>query len=199
MHAYVDMKNKIYHRKGCNCIKNINSLYYTEMNEDINKYYAFGLKPCEHCCPFIRQFEKEEQDIKLFCLNNSAKYKILGESLLIDTYYSSWKILYSDNGDLKLYHENNQQYNRYNQINGTIIKQYHDQSDISSITIMGYLNYIIAHDKFRETKNTKYKHYNLNSRTKRFLYKRSKKKDTKRSINRIYNILEELEVEKMIK
>ena len=197
MHVYVDMKNKIYHRKGCNCIKDINLLYYIEMDEDLSKYYAFGLKPCKQCSPFIDQFKKEEQEIKLFCLNNSIIYKIMGESLLINTYYSSWKILYNENGDLKLYHENNQKYNRYNQVDGNIIKEYHDQYDVASVTIIGYLNYIIKHDKFRETNNTKYKRYNLNSKTKRFLYKRQKKKDVKRMSNRVYNILEELEPEKM--
>lgn len=197
MHACVDMKHKIYHREGCSCIKDINLLYYTEMNEDVSKYYAFGLKPCKYCSPFIEQFEKEEQEIKLFCLNNSIKYKVMGEALLIDTYYSSWKILYDENNNLKLYHENNQKYNRYNQIDGTIIKEYHDQYDVSSVNIIGYLKYIIKHDKFRETNNTKYKHYNLNSKTKRFLYKRQKKKDVKRMCNRVYNILEELEAEKM--
>ena len=38
MHVYVDMKNKIYHRKGCKCIKDINLLYYIEMDEDLSKH-----------------------------------------------------------------------------------------------------------------------------------------------------------------
>ena len=199
MHAYIDEKTKIYHRIDCKCVENINPRYFKEMRENIVDYYKLGYKPCPICSPLIKQFKKEEKEIKLFCMEHSIKYKIIDESLLIDTYYSSWKIIFAirTGGDLILYHENNQQYNRYNQVNGNIIKTYHIQNDISSTTIIGYLQYIINHDRFRETKNTKYKHYNLNSRTKRFLYRRAKKKDRRICVNRVYNILEELEAEKM--
>lgn len=199
MHAYVDMKTRTYHRVDCLCVKHIQPRYFMEMRENIANYYKLGYKPCPVCAPLITQFKKEEKEIKLFCMEHSIKWKIVDESLLIDTYYSSWKIIFAirTGGDLILYHENNQQYSRYNQVKGNIIKQYHIQDDVASVTIMGYLNYIVAHDKFRETKNTKYKHYNLHSRTNRFLYRRSKKKDRRRCVNRVYNILEEIEAEKM--
>ena len=196
MHAYVDTKTNTYHRIYCDCVKHIKPSNLIEMRENIASFYTLGYKPCECCSPLLKQFKKEEKDIRLFCLNNAIHIKFVDESLIIDTFYSSWKLIYAirTGGTLVLYHENNQIYNKYNSVKGNIIKEYHNQK-VEYNSIMDYLKYIVAHDEYKSDKSTSYKKYNKTSRTKRYLRNRAKMKDYARKTNRVLNIIEELEAQ----
>lgn len=195
MHTVVDTRTNTYHRINCDCINYIPEEYREEKRLKIFDYYLEGYKPCEKCSDLLRLFKQEEKDIKEFCFEHAINYKLRDESLLIDTYFSSWKIIfaYRSGQGLVLYHENNQAYYLCQTVKGDVIKQYHYQFDAHSDTILGYLKYIVEHDKWRQLKNTNYKRTGRNTRTKRYLYKRAVKKDKKRTTARVYNLLEELQ------
>lgn len=195
MHAIIDKKTKTYHRIDCDCIKDIDEKDRVELNLTIFEYYLQGYKPCEKCSELVKRYKQEEKDIKQFCFENAMTCRLRDESLLIDTYFSSWKIIFTfrSTSGLLLYHENNQAYYTCQTVNGDIIKKYHYQYDIHSDTIMGYLKYIVEHDKWRQYNNTRYKRVGKSTRTKRYLYKKNAKKNKMRTTTRVYNLLEELQ------
>lgn len=195
MHTIIDAKTKTYHRIDCDCIKDIKPEDRIEKRLTIFEYYLQGYKPCEKCSELVRLYKQEEKEIKQFCFENAMSCKMRDESLIIDTYFSSWKIIFSfrSGSGLLLYHENNQAYYTCQTINGQVMKKYHYQYDIHSDTIMGYLHYIVEHDKWRQENNVRYKKIGKNTRTKRYLYRRNDKKNRRRSTARVYNLLEELQ------
>ena len=200
---YALIKNGYYHRPYCKCIKETDT--YTESTDKtINQLRYAGYKPCKYCSKLLRQYYKEEKAIRDFCFEHALKYKLVGEALLVSTYYSSWKIVVDyqstvENKALTLLHENLQKYIQCNRSDGIIHKRYHFQKDIYCNTIIGYLQYIVAHEKFREGVDNRYKRYSTNTKRMRQKYAHDKKKNQDKGSIRVYNLLEELRYEEEYK
>lgn len=194
----IDTKNKVYHRSECSCLRKVSKKNQEEKNMNIFDFYVQGFKPCSVCSPLLRQYEIEKDEIRKFCVANGLSYRIRDESLLIDTYVSSWKIIYTlkNRRWLRLYHENTQLYYKCNSVNGEIIKSYHNQESAHSSTILGYLKYIVEHDNYKYKNSTRYKKMNKNTKTKKYLYDRAKKRDEKARVLRVCNVIEQLQQEK---
>lgn len=201
MDFIVDKKTNIYHRPQCGCLTKVEETNQLPTSQNIFVMYTLGYTPCKICSPLIRRYEMEKKEIKSFCLEHGISMKVRDETILIDTHVSSWKIIYVQKNRkyLRLYHENTQLYFKCKQVNGEIIKQYHNQTDAHSSTILGYLEYIYEHDQFRDKEKNKYKHQNKNTRTQKYLYRRSKRRDINRSSRRVYNLLDELQAQNKIK
>lgn len=200
---YALIKNGYYHRPYCKCIKEGDDVIESK-DKTINQLFYEGYKPCRYCSKLLMQYYKEEKAIKEFCFEHSLRYKLVGEALLISTYYSSWKIVvdYQSTVDIKaltLMHENLQKYIQCDKSNGIIHKRYHFQKDVYCNTIIGYLQYIVEHEKFREGVDNKYKTYNTNTRYWRKRYTEERKKNQDKGAIRVYNLLEELRVEREYK
>lgn len=199
MNYIIDPETKIYHRTNCECIKKYKpteSIYDT-----IPSLYYKGYTPCPICSPLVRMYEKEKKDLKIFALENGLTMELRDESLYIDTFLASWKIIHTQKYPyrLKLFHENTQFYSKCKIVEGNIIKQYHDQ-EVHYDTLMKYLQYIVNHDTYRDHENNSYrKKKRKKSKTEKFLYRRSKNRNISKGARRVYNIIDELEAKREAK
>lgn len=193
------IKNGYYHRPYCDCIR-AGDEYTVSNDKSISQLGKMGYLPCRYCSKFLRQYYAEEKEIKEFCFEHALRYKLLGEALLINTYYSSWKVAvdyqsFHEKNALVLMHENDQMYIMCDRDQGNIYRKYHFQNDVHCNTILGYLQYIIEHDKYREGVNTQWRKYSRKTEYQRKKYRKDRSKDIDRMSIRVYNLLEELKVE----
>lgn len=102
-----------------------------------------------------KYYHQEEDAIMDICMENFITCFLQGKSLVIETPVSTWKII--TNGRKKsmfLYHRNEMEKDVIDDPNA-LVPNYHSQSCRRN-TIVEYLEYIIAHDFYRE-KNPVYK------------------------------------------
>lgn len=191
MEFFVDENKKIYHRPDCECVNSLQNKKH--MYEGIFDMYCMGYKPCIKCSPFMVQYEQEKEEIHKFALEHGIRIKLRDECLIIDTHVSSWKLikdLYRSKA-LILFHENEQSYVKCNTKNGEIMKKYHTQN-CHYATIVEFLQYIIQHDKYKDDYNNKYRKGKKTTKTKRYLYNRSRTRNINIGTKRVLNLLDEL-------
>lgn len=199
MDFYVDKDTNIYHRADCDCLKNVpNKKILTTSSFNM---YRLGYTPCRKCAPIYKYYDEHREAIGRIALENGLSLRLRDESLLIESQLSSWKLVckpaYSGDGlRFKLYHENTQQYRNCDIVHGEIMKKYHDQ-EVHYKSIEENLEYIVQHDNYRKERNSRYKKTgSRTSKTGRYLYNRSKNRDINISTRRVYNLIEQLEVER---
>lgn len=194
---YVDMDTRIYHRKNCKCLDSEHNIM--EAKSSIPMLYTSGYFACEECSPLLKQYYKEEKDLKIYAVEHGLKMELRDESLYIDTFISSWKIIYTLRYPFrfKLLHENTQLYCKCKVINGNIIKEYHDQ-EVHYDNLMRYLEYIVNHDEYKNNRINSYRKKKRKTKTDRFLYNRSKNRNIIEGTRRVYNLIDELEAKKKL-
>lgn len=198
MEFYVDRKTNTYHRGSCECMKKL--INPRSISTSSFSMYKLGYTPCRKCTPMYKYYDEHRDAIGKIALENGLKLRLRDESLLVDSPLSSWKIIciVTNTGEVmfKLYHENTQQYRNCDIVNGEVMKKYHDQETWYK-TIEEQLKYIIKHDTYRTERNRKYKKSNnRTTKTGRYLYNRSKNRDISMSSRRVYNLIEELEIQR---
>ena len=138
-------KEKVVHFKCCHHVKNIkrenlgkiDSIYYVRRSE---------YRICSSCSPIIQHLKKECSTIDEYCTENKLSYFLDNGNLHIKTKYSNWQILVSDNiKRLELHHANTFEPEQENE---NSVPGYHKQKCKSS-TILGYMKYIIRHEKYK--------------------------------------------------
>lgn len=192
MYYIVDKSTKTYHRCECERVNHIK--YVGHINKTIPELYLLGYTPCEECSPLVRKYKQEERQIRSFAMENGLKIELRDETLYVDSFLSSWKIIHTSR--FKLFHENTQSYNKCEIERGNVKKKYHNQ-ECYYPTIMDNLEYIVRHDKYRDTANNAYRKRKKKSKTDRWLYKRSTKRYLNKSVRRVQNLITELEAKEL--
>ena len=135
---------KVVHTKHCCHLMNT-------PKEDIGcfsnaeKAHNYGYRLCKDCGPLEKYFARKKDTIEDFCRQNEISYKLEGNELLVETPYSSWKIITEGlQSFMCLYHKNELGKGRNSAVAG-----YHLQ-DHKSHSILSYLHYICSHDEYRQ-------------------------------------------------
>lgn len=188
----INSKEKIVHYEGCYHLKNIqpNNLKSFDTVRDVRKS---RYRICSCCSPITARLKKEQAELERYCLENGLLYYVNKGDLHIRTYHSKWKILVCDSkSTLELHHKN------------LFKKEYEDSTpgyhrqNFCSDSILGYLKYIDAHESYRKLNPlnivTKKEPPKKGTRRYRGLQKALAKKERKRQIGNVLNLIDSLSV-----
>lgn len=146
---------------------------------------------CNCCSSMGMRLRKEQKEIDTFCEKNKLKYLLWDGDLMIKAPTSDWKIIINGRDKkMFLYHKNKF---RSPSDDESMVPGYHSQAARQK-TILGYLQYIVAHDNFR-LKEAQTRERSRNS--KRDLRRNTNhiqrgKTNRKYSANQLYSILDSL-------
>ncbi len=188
----VNSKKKIVHFKGCHHLKNIKAKNLKSF-ENVYDVRKSEYRICSCCSPVLKQLRKEKSELLKYSMENGLSFFVQKGDLHICTHHSNWKVLVSNNESiLELHHKNNYEKEYRDSVRG-----YHKQNYISD-SILGYLEYINNHENYRmfcplpvfikkepPVKGTK--RWNRQQ-------KAMKKKERKRQIWNVYNLIDSLSV-----
>lgn len=138
--------NKIVHSMGCRYVKMMsekNKKYFNSLKEA----FEAGDKQCKYCAYINKYLKKEEKELERFCRPNGVYYYYNPSdgSLDVISHSGKWKIIVNGQKNyIWLYHKNSRGSNYRDFVPG-----YHSQR-IHSSSLMGYMRYIVEHDKYRE-------------------------------------------------
>ncbi len=138
--------NKIIHVQNCGYVKQIpqkNKKFFNDPKEAVESGYSF----CKHCSYLNRYVRRERNSIENYCKANGLfmEFNRKDGSLDIISHTGKWKIIVNGQRHfIWLYHKNLSGMN-----NSSMVPGYHSQK-VRKSTILGYLEYIVEHDTYRE-------------------------------------------------
>lgn len=190
VYASTKSREKVFHLPHCKIHPRINRDYRITFDTP-DKARAEGYRMCNCCSVIGMRLRKERAAVEEFCERNKLTYLLWDGEMLIKTPNSDWKIIINGrNKKMFLYHKNKF---RSPSDDESMIPGYHSQA-IREKTILGYLQYIVSHDDFRQ-KEAQARERKRNS--KRDLRRNTHhiqrgKTNRKYSANRLYSILDSL-------
>lgn len=145
-YIYGKSNNKIVHTPECRYVKMIqekNRKYFY----NAKKAFDAGYVQCKYCAPIKGYLDREEKKLEQYCRANGVYYYFNSAEGCLDIISKSgkWKIIV--NGQryfIWLYHKNSN-----GPQEGEFVPGYHSQK-VRKSTLMGYMEYIVKHDQFRD-------------------------------------------------
>lgn len=190
VYASIKSREKVFHLPHCKIHTRINRDYRIAFDTP-DQARAAGYRMCNCCSSMGLRLRKEQKTIDAFCEKNKLKYLLWDGDLMIKAPNSDWKIIINGRDKkMFLYHKNKF---RSPSDDESMIPGYHSQA-VRQKTILGYLQYIVSHDDFRQ-KQTQSRERSRNS--KRDLRRNTNhiqrgKTNRKYSANQLYSILDSL-------
>ena len=184
--------NKIIHTMDCRYVKMMpekNRKYYHTLKEASEAGYV----QCKYCAYIKKYLNREEKQLEEFFKPSGVYFYFNPGDGSIDviSHSGKWKIIVNGQRHfIWLYHKNNNGSNY-----GDLVPGYHSQR-IRSSSLMGYMSYIVEHDKYRE-ENPLYnrqKHQNAEKGSKKWKKdeRRAKNMRKTQSIRYVMNLLDEM-------
>lgn len=184
-------ERKIYHNPCCMYVKRMLS----ENAMDISKAEAekHGYQACKYCNSMNSHYHSSEKSLSHYTETRGMELKRKDGMLFVKTEISCWKLVYSKQWqNFVLYHRN--QTDRPLDFRHPEAEQYHRQTDAgTSISIMEFLKYIYAHDRFRQNERNGIRALPTDNRKQNEYARKAKKKNTYQSINRVESLFTVLE------
>ena len=107
-----------------------------------------GYRLCSCCPPIAQKYRKERIPVKDFCTDHEFTISLLNGAIHVISRHDSWQIITNGKKNTPfLYHRNKEE--RSNEKYPSVIPGYHSQA-YRSTTILGYLQYIDSHDRYRD-------------------------------------------------
>ena len=206
----VNSHRKVVHLQNCTILRRIPKENRRSFSS-IEEARAHGYHLCSCCAPIAQKYRKERKKIKEFCRMNDLTCKLQDGALHVISRHDCWRIIVNGhNKNIFLYHKNTDRRERNNPYHN-FVPGYHSQPSHSS-TILGYLEYIVAHDQYRDQHPCTEKVINISDKnvikdtgksypgyrrikgTKRYRKEQARKKRQARraAIIRVYALLDEL-------
>ena len=139
-------RNRIAHSPDCRYVKMIpdkNRSYFRNRQETAEAGYGY----CRYCAPILGYLKREKKDMDNYGGATGLSYSFdpSDGSVIIISKMGTWKIIANGRQNLIwLYHQN-----CFGNDPDSMIPGYHCQN-IRKSTILGYMDYIVKHDIFRE-------------------------------------------------
>ena len=188
---------KIFHSTECTYagrIKNKNRNYVTTRQEARER----GYRMCNCCAPIVRYLKKEQKEIEDFARKHNMKLRLYDGEIHVESGAAVWKIVTEEGKrGISLYHGNRERYNTLRWENGMLQHHYHKQGDITSSSILEYLNYIYKHDCWRSSQIEEYRKLPKHTRKQRKHYKEEKKRSDRYAVSRVLNLIDRMQREQM--
>ena len=186
---------KIIHFKNCTHIQRAASEYVGAF-DSLEDAYTQKYRLCRCCGVLAAQYRKESDALVPYGYELALSFFFNDRFIRIQATHSLWKIIPSADGTrMLLFHHNTFETKNDSK---SPMKNYHLQR-ISSDTIRGYLEYIVAHDRYRIQHPVEHfhpgKYIPPRKGTKR--YRKQQKalayREKKRSIKQVLCLIEQLE------
>lgn len=190
VYASIKSREKVFHLPHCKIHTRINRNYRITFDTP-NQARAAGYRMCNCCSSMGMRLRKEQAAIDAFCEKNDLRYLLWDGDLMIQAPNSDWKIIVSGrNKKMFLYHKNKF---RSPSDDASMIPGYHSQA-IRHNSILGYLEYIVSHDEFRqkETQARERKRTSKRDLRRNTNHIQRGKTNRKYSANQLYSILDSL-------
>lgn len=183
-------RKKIIHSMDCRYVRMIpkkNQKRFETINEAIEDGYVM----CKYCGTYMMKYiNREKKQLERYCKANSMAYYYDSHNGALDVISRSgkWKIIVNGrNHQIWLYHKNT-----YGSISKSMIPGYHSQN-VRCDSLMGYMNYIVEHDLYRDA-NPLYEHQKhpnspVGSKKWKNDQRRAKEMRRRMSINYVLNML----------
>lgn len=143
-YVYGKSRNRIVHMNGCRYTKMIqHKEYFSTLKEASDAGYV----QCRYCSKIMKYLNSENKQLKDYCISNGVYFYFDPADGSVDVISRSgrWKIIVNgQRNQIWLYHRNNPGTNTDGFVPG-----YHSQK-IRSSSLMGYMNYIVEHDRYRQ-------------------------------------------------
>ncbi|PSL08853.1 hypothetical protein EI53_02114 [Fusobacterium naviforme] len=139
---------KIVHLSHCSIFRHIpkdNRRSFSSLEEA----QEHGYRLC-NCCPSVAQkYRKGRKQVDDFCRQHGLSFKLFNGVIHVISRHDCWRIIVNGNNHtLFLYHKNTEK-RFFKDPHPSIIPGYHSQA-YRSKTILGYLEYIVSHDEYRD-------------------------------------------------
>lgn len=155
-----------------------------------------GFRICKCCDPVMKTFLCEEKELIPFCKENRIICFAQDSTVHIQTAYSKWKVISTNEGKLAVYHKNTK-FKKGN-IHSSVVG-YHLQN-VSCEKILSVCKYILEHDEYRyhtNESNQRKTDFVKGSRKWRAEQDRIKKQKRRNAIKNVYFIFDQLAAEKI--
>ena len=153
---------------------------------------------CNCCAPIACYLKKEQKEIEDFARKHNLKLRLYDRELHVESGAAVWKIVTEEGKrGISLYHGNRERYNTLRWENGMLQHHYHKQGDITSSSILEYLNYIYKHDCWRSSQMDEYRQLPKRTRKQRKRYKEEKKRSDRYAVSRVLNLIDRMQWEQM--
>lgn len=183
-------RGKVVHCEGCGHIRKIKSENLNIL-ENAKLIRDGEYRICSCCSPIMKSLRAERAKLRKFCQENGIMYFVCSGNLHVKSPCGKWVIIVSDkrNGT-ELHHEN-----LYNEQYEDSVPGYHNQH-FSAGTLMGYMKYIVKHDKYRQwnpirPKKAKKPPKKGTKGYKKYI-KREKIKEKRRRVKNVLNLIDSL-------
>lgn len=142
---------KVFHLPHCKIQCRIQKEYKMKFDSE-QEARAAGFRMCKCCSVVGMRLRREQVAVNEFCQKHCIELSLKDGYIQVSNGLGNWRIIVrGKRNQLFLYHKNT--YEKHEDI-PSIIPGYHSQA-IRSKTIIGYLDYIVQHDKFREREKEK--------------------------------------------
>jgi len=145
-------RNKIYHLHDCTYVEKAGTEKLGRLDNHAQALRE-GYRCCCRCDAVARRVASEEAQIRKFCAEHELICLQEPGALVINTVRSQWRLVPRDAYlQLQLYHRNWLP----NKYNDSDLEDYHLQK-VKSSTVIGFLEYIVNHERYRENVRNKNK------------------------------------------
>lgn len=142
---------KVYHLSHCSILRRIKK-ENRQVFQNKEEAEAAGYRCCSCCSPVAVRYRRDHTEINAFCKEHNISCRMDAGQLLVTAPASTWRVIVAGaSNTLLLYHKNT--YDKDTTI-PSCVPGYHSQA-IRSKTILGYLEYIVRHDVYREGERKK--------------------------------------------
>ena len=188
---------KIIHLRDCFRLENRDEKNIGSF-ETLEEAYANGYRLCRNCSPIAIKYKREINEIMYYGQKNGISSFFHDKFIGVESLYGKWKITVAPDGKhIRLYHKNEfETKNDYK----SAVPGYHLQN-VHCDSIADYFNYIAEHDWYR-TLNPLYirpkeKKQPPRKGTRRYraAQNRAKKREMKRSIGNVLNLIDSLQMQ----
>ena len=144
----INSHRKIVHHPHCRILQKIPK--ESRLNfKDIKKAKKEGYRLCYCCSPVAGKYRKEEADISNYCKESGITVRLQDEVIHIISRHDCWRIIsLGEEKKLVLFHKN-RQHRYFDRKHPVIINGFHLQP-CNYGSILGYLEYISSHDRYRD-------------------------------------------------
>ena len=117
--------------------------------ESLEEAQAHGYRLCNCCPPVAQKYRKERKEIQKYSAAHALTCKLQDGVFHVISKHDCWRIIVNGkNNVLFLYHKNSEKRGGKKQ-QSSIVPGFHSQA-YHAKTILGYLEYIVSHDEYRD-------------------------------------------------
>ena len=147
--VYVSAKSreKVFHFSSCGACGRIRA-ENRQVFRSMEEARRAGYRMCSCCAPVGRQLRRERAAVMRFCGQHAMTCRLEDGHLHIGTFSGRWQVISTGRANTLLLYHKNSRFTLQGEERGIRIPGYHFQHSARCTTLMGFLCYIVQHDRY---------------------------------------------------